>query len=96
MIMNSTAGVIQQKIINSWLLILILLSGTANPAVAQSQGPVAGDWRYIGGDAAHTRYSPLDQVDASNFEDLAIAWICLLYTSPRPRDATLYRMTSSA
>ena len=75
MIMKSTAVVIQQKIINSWLLILILLSGTANPAVAQSQGPVAGDWRYIGGDAAHTRYSPLDQVDASNFEDLEVAWI---------------------
>ena len=34
-----------------------------------------GEWRYLGGDAAHTRYSPLDQIDARNFEDLEVAWI---------------------
>jgi len=35
---------------------------------------VDGEWRYIGGDAAHTRYSPLSQVNASNFETLVNAW----------------------
>ena len=32
-------------------------------------------WRYIGGDAGHTRSTPLDQIDASNFADLEIEWI---------------------
>jgi quinoprotein glucose dehydrogenase len=32
-----------------------------------------GEWRHYGGDAGHTRYSPLDQINASNFNDLAIA-----------------------
>ena len=35
----------------------------------------SGEWRYIGADAAHTRYSPLDQINADNFEDLEVAWI---------------------
>ena len=33
-----------------------------------------GEWPAYGGDAGHTRYSPLDQVDASNFGDLELAW----------------------
>jgi quinoprotein glucose dehydrogenase len=34
-----------------------------------------GEWRYIWGDLAATRYSPLDQVNAGNFEDLEVAWV---------------------
>ncbi|NIW24255.1 MAG: pyrroloquinoline quinone-dependent dehydrogenase, partial [Gammaproteobacteria bacterium] len=34
-----------------------------------------GEWRYIGGNAAHTRYTPLDQINAENFEDLELAWL---------------------
>jgi glucose dehydrogenase len=33
------------------------------------------DWRYIGGDAGHTRYAPLHQITAENFERLEVAWI---------------------
>ena len=33
-----------------------------------------GEWPSYGGDAANTRYSPLDQIDASNFDQLEIAW----------------------
>ena len=33
-----------------------------------------GEWTTYGGDLANTRYSPLDQINASNFNDLAIAW----------------------
>ena len=40
------------------------------PAVAQD-----GGWRYWGADAASTRYSPLDQINAENFEELSVAWI---------------------
>ena len=33
-----------------------------------------GEWPSYGGDAGHTRYSPLDQIDAANFGDLELAW----------------------
>ena len=46
-----------------------------NLAVPQEPDSFVGDWRYIGGDAAHTRYTSLDQINASNFEDLEVAWV---------------------
>ncbi len=45
------------------------------PAPAGAQSPPPGEWRYIGGDAGHTRYSDLDQINAGNFERLEVAWI---------------------
>ena len=44
------------------------------PVNAQGAGTEGGQWTHLGGDAWHTRYTPLDQIDASNFEDLEIAW----------------------
>ena len=41
-------------------------------------------------------YSNVDAYKAENFDDPAPNYICLLYTSPSPRDATLSRMPSSA
>ena len=38
------------------------------------RGNVPGEWRYWGADAWSTRYSPLDQINASNFASLQIAW----------------------
>ena len=38
-------------------------------------GTENGEWRYWGGDAASSRYSPLAQVDAENFEDLEVQWV---------------------
>jgi|TARA_B110000879_G_scaffold75695_1_gene105540 quinoprotein glucose dehydrogenase len=38
-------------------------------------GTENGEWRYLGGDAGHTRSSPLDQINRSNFADLEQAWI---------------------
>ena len=38
------------------------------------RGNVPGEWRYWGGDAWSTRYSPLDQINASNFDSLDVAW----------------------
>lgn len=38
------------------------------------RGNAPGEWRYWGGDAHSTRYSPLDQIDASNFSKLQVAW----------------------
>jgi quinoprotein glucose dehydrogenase len=47
-------------------------------ALAQSgraqRGNVSGEWRHYGGDAFGTKYSPLDQINASNVSKLQIAW----------------------
>src|SRR5437016_298902 len=40
---------------------------------AQS-GAVNGQWPTYGGDLGHTRYSPLDQINAANFNKLDVAW----------------------
>ena len=58
--------------------VLVLIAGlVAAPfAVAQqSPGTENGEWHFLGGDSHHTRYSPLDQINADNFEDLEEAWI---------------------
>ena len=42
---------------------------------AQEPGTEDGEWRYQSGDAGGTRFSPLDQIDGSNFADLEVAWV---------------------
>jgi glucose dehydrogenase len=46
-------------------------AGTASHA---GPGTEDGEWRYLGGDAWHTRYSPLAQITPANFETLTEAW----------------------
>ena len=41
--------------------------------VAQS-GAKNGEWRSYAGDTGSTRYSPLDQINATNFNKLEVAW----------------------
>ena len=58
-----------------WLA-LAALSLAVMPAGAQRlPGTENGEWRYLGGDAGHTRSSPLDQINAGNFGDLEQAWL---------------------
>ncbi|HLJ22977.1 MAG TPA: pyrroloquinoline quinone-dependent dehydrogenase [Candidatus Acidoferrales bacterium] len=45
----------------------------ALPAGAQT-GAKNGEWQTYGGDLASTRYAALDQINADNFNKLAIAW----------------------
>ena len=52
---------------------LLLLTLLAAHLLAQ-QGATKGEWRYYGGDAGSTKYSPLDQINASNVKQLEIAW----------------------
>ena len=49
----------------------LMLPVTAQPML----GTENGEWRYLGGNVGHTRYSPLDQINGENFENLEIAWI---------------------
>lgn len=60
-----------------WVLITLLALGLAAAAVGNdvlTAGTQHGEWRYWGGDEASSRYSPLDQINAENFEDLEIVW----------------------
>ncbi|MGH7130086.1 MAG: hypothetical protein ACREIV_16055, partial [Planctomycetaceae bacterium] len=45
---------------------------TQAPALVRGNAP--GEWRYWGADLWSTRYSPLDQINAENFNSLEIAW----------------------
>jgi glucose dehydrogenase len=46
------------------------------PMTTSAQGPgvQGGQWTFLGGDAWHTRYTTADQIDASNFGNLKVAW----------------------
>ena len=50
------------------LLALFALPGTTQPSQTNA------NWRSYGGDITNTRYTPLSQIDASNFSKLQVAW----------------------
>jgi len=50
----------------------LLVSATV--ALQGQSGAQNGEWPTYGGDLGHTRYAPLDQVNASNFGTLEVAW----------------------
>ena len=56
-------------------LALAALLGVPSPGSAQLPGLENGEWHYLGGDAGHTRSSTLNQINASNFSKLEVAWI---------------------
>src|SRR6185295_7601876 len=43
-------------------------------SVAGQSGAKNGEWRHYGADIGNTRYSPLDQINGSNFSSLELAW----------------------
>ncbi|HEX4278655.1 MAG TPA: pyrroloquinoline quinone-dependent dehydrogenase [Bryobacteraceae bacterium] len=51
------------------LLLLVLIA----PLPGQT-GAKNGEWRTYGADLGNTKYSPLDQINASNFNNLKLAW----------------------
>jgi quinoprotein glucose dehydrogenase len=62
----------------AWRTFLAVVSlSTASVALAQTgveRNTGNGQWPAYGGDLAHTRYSPLAQIDARNFGSLEVAW----------------------
>jgi len=53
----------------------VVLSIALWPSLALAQyGATNGEWRTYAGDLGGTKYSPLDQIDATNFSSLEIAW----------------------
>jgi quinoprotein glucose dehydrogenase len=55
------------------LVCAIAALSLVRPETAQ-RGAANGEWRHYGGDAAGTKYSPLDQINAANVSKLQIAW----------------------
>ena len=56
------------------LSVLALLVGVATVSTRGQWAPKVGEWPTYGGDLASTRYSPLDQINASNFSKLQLAF----------------------
>ena len=52
----------------TWMTVGLAAQSAAPPSTA------TGEWPAYGGDIGHTRYAPLDQIDASNFDELEVAW----------------------
>jgi quinoprotein glucose dehydrogenase len=60
-----------------------LLAGQARPP--ETPGAARGEWTSYAADARGTRYMPLDQINASNFSKLELAWrFSTLNLGPRP------------
>ena len=66
------------------ILPLTCLIAWAMPVHAQT-GAKNGEWPTYGGDLGNTRYSPLDQINAGNFNNLEVAWRFKTdFLGPRP------------
>jgi quinoprotein glucose dehydrogenase len=59
-----------RRLTTSALLSTLIFCATA----AAQTGAKNGEWRTYGGDLGNTHYSPLTQIDASNFGKLQVAW----------------------
>jgi quinoprotein glucose dehydrogenase len=60
-------------------LLTLVVGALSLPLFGQSMDPISagtknGEWPTYGGDLASRRYSPLDQVNATNFAKLEVAW----------------------
>ena len=54
--------------------IVIVIAVSVTVTVIAQRPAAVGEWRHYGGDAASSRYSPLDQINLSNVRQLEIAW----------------------
>ena len=63
----------------AWIATRVLAQSAPLPSTK------TGEWPHYGGDLRNTRYSPLDQINASNFNKLEIAWrFKTEHLGPRP------------
>ena len=64
-----------RRLFSIWAGPVVLASTMALPLQVHSQsGATEGEWRVYGGDAGHTRYSALSQINATNVGNLEVAW----------------------
>lgn len=67
-----TEGIKQGRFGIMYLLCLCCFTFSGRVAAQAETGEL--DWSVYGGNLASTRYSPLDQIDASNVDKLRVAW----------------------
>ncbi len=72
--MNPTIRASAGRSLGAALTLTALTLTTLSLAAPPTASAQDGEWRYWGADAASSRYSPLGQIDASNFNDLEVAW----------------------
>ena len=60
--------------ISASLLMFLALMMLTTARLPGQAGAKNGEWRTYGGDLGHTRYAPLDQINAANFGKLEVAW----------------------
>ncbi len=56
------------------LITIAALALVLGAELTTAQHPPPGEWHAFGADTGNSKYSPLDQIDATNFTDLEIAW----------------------
>src|SRR5262245_42494768 len=65
---------LERTLMKRWLVIalvvIFVIVDRAAGTVAAQSGAGNGEWRTYGGDTGNTRYAPLDQINASNFNSL--------------------------
>ena len=67
----------------TWWAVFALSAVQGQSSVTTDQAQ--GEWTTYGGNLASRRYSPLDQINADNFQDLEIAWSLKTdFLGPRP------------
>ena len=64
----------EMRVLFGWALTLCVVLASMTIRVSAQVGPNGTEWPTYGGDLANTRYRPLDQINASNFNKLEIAW----------------------
>src|ERR1044071_3784258 len=56
------------------IVLVLFLSAVVSAQQSAAPSTATGEWPTYGGDLANSKYSPLDQINASNFASLKIAW----------------------
>src|SRR5437870_10314561 len=57
-----------------WFLTIVTLLFCSSGRITAQSGAKNGEWKTYGGDLGNTHYSPLDQINAGNFNKLEVAW----------------------
>src|SRR5215469_596122 len=73
MVSSASGGRMRTLITRMLIPAAFSLALTMTPVRAQ-QGAKNGEWPTYGGDLGNSRYSSLDQINASNFNKLEVAW----------------------
>src|SRR5262245_50902272 len=63
-----------KKTASIWMLTLLAMGILLRTSASAQSGAKTGEWRSYGADIGNTHYSPLDQINASNFNKLTVAW----------------------